>query len=1126
MTKTKKGAGRILALLLSVMMIIGMLPTTAVAAGTTESAADAVVTLTVSNKGVLATANDGSVMANREVTVKDMNSDGCLTFDEALIAAHAEYNSETGYSGGTYVSKLWGVETSNCLFFVNDVGLSESVDSYTVKDGDRLVASINADDTYYADWYSAFDSASETVTVGQPITLTLKGHLGMANTEEEMTDVALSGISVGTTSGGSFTAIEGKATDSDGKVTLSFDTAGTYYVTASGTVEDTVTDWDLIDMNGSNYGVMVDWNTGEASMAYTEKDYGNGPYPEDEVQWVDFWTWVENPDSYHTLHSNLLIADCPIIAPVCVVTVEKAESTANFEEIYKDTGDYLASLGVPGVGSTGGEWIVIGLARSDREVADGYYEAVLQFVKKEINDAEQLHRAKSTENSRIILALTALGMDVTDVGGHNLLQGLTDMDYVTWQGINGPIWALIAFDSAGYEIPSALEGTDPVSREKLIDYILNNQFEDGGWALSGSTADPDITGMAVQALAAYYNDEHPEVKAAVAKALACLSEIQRDDGGFASWGTVNAESCAQVIVALTALGINPDSDPRFIKNDCSVLDALLAFAVDGGGFKHTATGNVNGMATEQGYYALVAYDRFLNGKTSLYDMSDVIGGTEEPPVTDYEDVYKATGDYLASLGTSGVGSTGGEWQVLGLARSGREVSDEYYSAVIKFVRENVNEKEQLDAAKSTENVRVILALTSLGFDVTDVDGHDLLQGLTDMGYVTKQGINGPIFALIAFDSGKYEIPTAPAGADQVTREKLVNYILQTQLNDGGWALGGNEADPDMTAIALQALAPYYGSSDVKTAVDEALDCLSVIQQPDGGYKSVGIANAESCAQVVVALTALGIDPDSDARFIKNGNSVLDALLTFAMAEGGFKHTTTSSLVNGTATEQGYYALVAYDRFLKGKTSLYDMSDVKGETEEPPVPEDKDITLTDVEGTGVTVTGKESILSGLELEAELLTSGELYDKVKEALKDGQFTLYDLYLLENNLEVQPDGTITVSIPVPADYDGAKCKVYRVNADGSVTEITAALQDGKLMFETDQIGAFAVYQSVTVDIGDPDGNGNGTTTNPGDGNNDSTTDVSQTGDSSHVVLWFTVSLLSLAAMAVLRKRKTAVK
>lgn len=1124
MTKSKKWAGRLLALLLSVMIIAGLLPTAAVAAGTTGSAADAVVTLTVSNKGVLAAANDGSVMANRKVTVKDINSDGYLTFDEALVAAHAEYNSEAGYSGGPYVSKLWGVETSNCLFFINDVGLSESVDSDTVKAGDRLVASINADDKYYGDWYAAFDKVSATAAVGEDITLTLKGHLGMAG-GEEATDTGLSGISVGVMSEGGFSAIEGKVTDGDGKVTVSFDTAGTYYITASGTVEDTVTDWNLMNMSTADNPVFgkMDFNTYETSMAYTENDYGDGPYPADEVKWVDFETWKDNQDSYHTLHSNQLITDCPIIAPVCVVTVEKAEGTANFEEVYKDTGDYLVSLGVPGVGSTGGEWIVIGLARSDREVADGYYEAVLQFVQEEINDAEQLHRVKSTENSRIILALTALGLDVTDVGGHDLLQGLMDMDYVTAQGINGPIWALIAFDSAGYEIPSASEGSEQVTRENLIAYILERQLDDGGWALSGSAADPDMTGMALQALAPYY-DSNSEVKAAVDEALDCLSEVQRDDGGFASWGTVNAESCAQVIVALTALGINPDSDPRFIKNDCSALDALLAFAVDGGGFRHTATGNVNGMATEQGYYALVAYDRFLNGRTSLYDMSDVIGGTEEPPVTDYEDVYKATGDYLASLGTPGVGSTGGEWRVLGLARSDREVSDEYYSAVVKFVRENINEKEQLDAAKSTENVRVILALTSLGFDVTDVDGHNLLQGLTDMNYLKAQGINGPIWALIAFDSHDYEIPEA-AGADQVTREKLVDYILQTQLNDGGWALGGNEADPDMTAIALQALAPYYDISDVKTAVDEALNCLSVLQQPDGGYMSAGIANAESCAQVVVALTALGIDPDSDARFIKNGNSVLDALLTFAMAEGGFKHTTTSSLVNGTATEQGYYALVAYDRFINEKTSLYDMSDVEVKTEEPPVPEDKDITLTDVEGIGVTVTGKESILNGLELEANLRTSGDLYEKVKEALKDGKFTLYDLYLLENNLEVQPEGTITVSIPVPEDYDGAKCKVYFVNVDGSVTEITAVLQDGKLVFETEKMGAFAIYQPAAVDTGDPDGNGDGIT-NPGDGNNDGTTDVPQTGDSSHVVLWFTVSLLSLAAMTLLGKRKKTVK
>ena len=305
------------------------------------------------------------------------------------------------------------------------------------------------------------------------------------------------------------------------------------------------------------------------------------------------------------------------------------QSGVNFEDIYKATGDYLVSLGTPGVGSTGGEWIVIGLARSGRQVPDGYYDAVLQFVKEEINDKEQLHRVKSTENARIILALTALGMDVTNVDGHNLLRGLTDMDYVTKQGINGPVLALIAFDSADYEIPAAPEGTDQVTREKLIEYILSRQLEDGGWALVGSTADSDITGMTIQSLARYCDDKHPKVKAAVEAAVVCLSRIQKADGGF-NGGTGNAESCAQVIVALTALGIDPDRDARFIKNGYSALDGLLAFAVDGGGFKHIANSNINGMATEQGYLALVAYHRFVNGKTSLYDMSDADGGTESP----------------------------------------------------------------------------------------------------------------------------------------------------------------------------------------------------------------------------------------------------------------------------------------------------------------------------------------------------------------------------------------------------------------------------------------------------------------------------------------------------------------
>ena len=161
-----------------------------------------------------------------------------------------------------------------------------------------------------------------------------------------------------------------------------------------------------------------------------------------------------------------------------------------------------------------------------------------------------------------------------------------------------------------------------LTREKLIGVILDAQLTDGGWNLSADKADPDMTAMAIQALAPYYKTNET-VKAAVDKALDVLSGLQQGDGGFGSWGTINSESCAQVIVALTALGIDPTADSRFIKNGLTVLDALAGFYVTGGGFRHTAGGERNGMATEQGYYALAAYYRFVNAQTRLYDMSDV-----------------------------------------------------------------------------------------------------------------------------------------------------------------------------------------------------------------------------------------------------------------------------------------------------------------------------------------------------------------------------------------------------------------------------------------------------------------------------------------------------------------------
>lgn len=310
--------------------------------------------------------------------------------------------------------------------------------------------------------------------------------------------------------------------------------------------------------------------------------------------------------------------------------LKHADLMANLDTIYKTTGDFMATLGTPTVNSTGGEWMVIGLARSGRTVPAGYYDNVVEYVKANADANERLHPTKVTDNARVILALTAIGKDVTNVGGHNLLKGLDNMAYVQTQDINGPIFTLIALDSHNYPTMG------DVTREKLIQVILDAQLNDGGWNLSAENADPDMTAMAIQALAPYYKTNET-VKAAVDKALEALSALQCSDGGFGSWGTVNSESCAQVIVALTALGIDPTADSRFVKNGHTVLDALAGFYVTGGGFRHTVDGERNDMATEQGYYALAAYYRFANTQTRLYDMSDVTiqtGGSNTPATGD------------------------------------------------------------------------------------------------------------------------------------------------------------------------------------------------------------------------------------------------------------------------------------------------------------------------------------------------------------------------------------------------------------------------------------------------------------------------------------------------------------
>ncbi|KTE89384.1 cell wall-binding protein [Desulfitobacterium hafniense] len=269
-------------------------------------------------------------------------------------------------------------------------------------------------------------------------------------------------------------------------------------------------------------------------------------------------------------------------------------------------------------------WPTLGLARL------GYYDGLEKYLTETENYAAQNWQSisrKVTDLERIALAIGAAQGDPRNFAGKDLIAEIYNFPNIQAQGLNGPIFALLALDSGNYVVAAEAKW----SREDLLKIILSKQLPDGGFNLrSTGSSDPDITAMALQALAPYYREGRAEVRTVVDEALATLSKLQDQDGHYISWGAVNSESTAQVIIALCSLGIDPDTDPRFIKNGRTLPVNLLQFRAEDGGFKHVLDQGTDAMASEQALIALASYVRFKDGKTSLYDYSDIVGNQSEP----------------------------------------------------------------------------------------------------------------------------------------------------------------------------------------------------------------------------------------------------------------------------------------------------------------------------------------------------------------------------------------------------------------------------------------------------------------------------------------------------------------
>ncbi|MUV37572.1 Lactocepin [Lentibacillus sp. JNUCC-1] len=285
------------------------------------------------------------------------------------------------------------------------------------------------------------------------------------------------------------------------------------------------------------------------------------------------------------------------------------------------------------------EWEAIGLATAGKDVPASYEERMHQHIKDQIVRGLDNGRIKITDIERIAMAAAAIGKEPRQIESLNLIELIYnspnrrgDFDTMTFQGNNGPAFALIALDTKKYDVPEDARWT----RQKLVNQLLSTQNDDGSWNLNEAFDSPsiDITAMVIIAMSPY--KDQPKVKTALNKAVTWLSGVQKEEAGFDGGdfvGGITSEAASQVVIGLTAFGINPAGD-KFTKNGHDVISHLLKYQHEDGGFKHTMGDSAsNAMATEQALQALVAYKKFLNNEGPLYHFgtSAPINPPEEKP---------------------------------------------------------------------------------------------------------------------------------------------------------------------------------------------------------------------------------------------------------------------------------------------------------------------------------------------------------------------------------------------------------------------------------------------------------------------------------------------------------------
>lgn len=309
---------------------------------------------------------------------------------------------------------------------------------------------------------------------------------------------------------------------------------------------------------------------------------------------------------------------------------------------------------------------------------------------------------------------------------------------------------------------------------------------------------------------------------------------------------------------------------------------------------------------------------------------------EDPVKPDVPDVTNNTvqtaiDGILSYMETNNIAfEVGNEWWVWGLANTNKGVPKSYVASVEKKLKELDGEvRNVFDLEK------IIIGLSAAGKDATNIAGYNLVDKLVNHRHLENPSINMEIYALLAVDSGQYEV-------NQSFRDKLINSILAAELHDGGWALFGDKPSVDITGMVLAALAPYQNRSEVKEAIDRAVDYLSLAQDDTSGYfeEFNGGDSSESVSQVIIGLAANGIDP-TGKPFTKDGGNLVAHLLKFQRANGGFSHLIDDEATMDMSTQQALLALLALQKYQNGDGSVYHFDLGIEQPKEPEKPKDEE-----------------------------------------------------------------------------------------------------------------------------------------------------------------------------------------